>query len=248
MRTAEAVFGPAASALAVPLLEDPDGLHVTVASSGTERWLLLESPEPIDFVEEVELRMERRVTRPGLSLFDRERLGALIERAIRDAATGPGPFPLPITPTGVRPHILPGDGPQIRPRAGEARVAFTARLEKRFLVVTEVATGVQHSVRVRGLTAADRELLRGVTVDLNRALEIVRWHVPDTVAWVAQPLSIIQNADATKALVLPQGAPVSDGTYRLSFAITRHWFETIAPPGPDNTYIDDGEILFDLVG
>jgi hypothetical protein len=244
----EAVFGPAASALAVPLLEDPTGLHVTAASSASDRWFLIESPEPIDFVEEVELRMERRVTRPGLSLFDRERLGALLERALRDAATGPGPFPLPITPTGVRPHILPGDRPPIRPRAGEARIAFTARLEKRFLMVTEVATGVQHPVRVQGLTAADRELLRGVTVDISRTLEIVRWHVPDTVAWVAQPVSIIQNADATKALMLPQGAPLSDGTYRLSFAMTRHWFETIEPTGPENTYIDDGEILFELVG
>ena len=115
-------------------------------------------------------------------------------------------------------------------------------------MVTDVATGVQHPVRVQGLTVADRELLRGVTVDLNRALEIVRWHVPDVVSWVAQPVSIIQNADATKALMLPQGAPLSDGTYRLSFAITRPWFETIEPTGPENTYLDEGEIFFELVG
>ncbi len=244
----EAVFGPAASALAIALLEDPTRLHLTAANSASHRWLLLESPEPVDFVEEVELRMERRVARPGLSLFDRERLGALLERAIRDAASGPGPFPLPISPIGVRAHFLPGDRPTIRGRIGESKFAFTARLEKRYLLVTEVATDVQHSVRVQGLTAADRELLREVTVDISRALEIVRWHVAEIVEWVLQPVSIIQNARATKALILPQGEPLSDGRYRVSFAITRHWFATIEPTGPENTYLDEGEIVFDVVG
>lgn len=244
----EAVFGPAASALALPLLEDPTRLHLTAASSASDRWFLLESPEPIDFVEEVELRMERRVTHPGLTLFDKERLGALIERAIHDAATGPGPFPLPNTPIGARARMLPGDRPRIRDRIGAVKIAFTARLAEKHLVVTEVATGVQHSVRISRLTAADRALLRDVTVDLSLALEIVRWHVANIVEWVAQPVSIIQNADATRALVLPQSAPLGDGTYRLSFAIARHWFATIEPTSPENTYLDEGEILFDVVG
>jgi hypothetical protein len=67
------------------------------------------------------------------------------------------------------------------------------------------------------------------------------------VEWVAQPMSLIQNADATKALVLPQST-LSDGAYRLSFAITRPWFETTEPTGPDNTYLDDAEVLLDIVG
>ncbi|MGZ8254407.1 MAG: hypothetical protein ACXWVT_06110, partial [Burkholderiaceae bacterium] len=244
----EAVFGPAASALALPLLEDPTRLHLTAASSASDRWFLVESPEPIDFVEEVELRMERRVTRPGLSQFDRERLGALIERAIRDAASGTGPFHLPITRIGVRARILAGESRWIRDPNVDTKVAFTARFARKYLEVTEVATGVQRNVRVQGFTAADRDLLRDVTVDLSRALDIVRWHVANIVEWVAQPVSVLQNADATKALVLPQGAPLSDGTYRLSFAITRHWFATIEPTGPENTYLDEGEILFDVVG
>ena len=242
----EAVFGPAASALALPLLEDPVRLHLTLASSASDRWFLLESPEPLDFVEEVELRLERRVTHPGLSLLDRERLGELIERAIRDAANGPGPFPLPDAPIGVRARVR-GAGLGILYRFGDRRVAFTARLGTRHLIVTEVATGIERNVRVQGLTAADRELLRGVSVDLNRALDIVRWHVPTIVEWVAQPMSLIQNADATKALVLPQST-LSDGAYRLSFAITRPWFETTEPTGPDNTYLDDAEVLLDIVG
>ena len=45
----EARFGEAASALAVPLREDPRRLHLTcVPNSTTDRWLLLETPEPMD--------------------------------------------------------------------------------------------------------------------------------------------------------------------------------------------------------
>ncbi|MEO6447035.1 MAG: hypothetical protein ABIZ91_10650, partial [Gemmatimonadaceae bacterium] len=244
----ESVFGAAASALAIPLLEDPARLHVTLASAASDRWFVLESPEPIDFVQETVLRMERRVVRPGLSPIDMERLGALVERAIRNATTGPRPFPPPRLPVGVRARVLPGNGRWTAGGPGASKAAFTARLVTRYLEVTEVATGVQRHLRISGLSAADREMLRDVTVDLNRDLEIVRWHVGDIVEWVQQPLSIIQNADATKALVLPHGAPLMDGTYRMAFAITRRWFDTIEPAGPANTYLDEAEIVFDIVG
>jgi hypothetical protein len=242
------VFADAASALALPLREDATRLHVTLASSAGDRWFLLESPEPIDFTEEVELRVERRVVRPGLSPADRERLGALIEAAIRDAA-GPGTpfFPHLPKPAGVRARLLAGgvrwsEGPIL-----DRSVAFTATLEGRYLAVTEVATGTQRKVRATGFTAADRDLLRDVTVDLNRALRIVRWHVPETVDWVVQPVSILQNAEAKAALVLPH-APLPDGTYRLSFAISRPWFATTELPGPTNTYLDEGAIDVVLAG
>lgn len=244
----EAVFGDAASALALPLREDPARLHATVASSASDRWFLLESPEPIDFVEEVDLAVERRVVRPGLSPADRARLGDLIESAIRDAGTGTTPFPPLPKPLGVRARILSGGVRWPGDRIVERKTAFTAALEGRYLVVTEIATRTQRRVRATGFTAADRDLLRDVTVDLNRGLRIVRWHVPDAVEWVVQPVSIIQNADATKALVLPQGAPLPDGTYRLSFAIARHWFATTEPAGPENTYLDEGAIDVVLAG
>ncbi len=243
----EAVFGDAASALALPLREDPVRLHATVASSASDRWFLLESPEPIDFVEEVDLAVERRVVRPLLSPADRVRLGDLIESAIRNAGTGTTPFPGIPRPLGVRARILSGGVRWPGDRIVKGKVAFTAALEGRALVVTELATHTQRRVRATGFTAEDRELLRDVTVDLNLELRIVRWHVPDAVEWVVQPVSIIQNAGANKALVLPQGA-LPDGTYRLSFAIARHWFATTEPEGPGNTYLDEGVIDVVLAG
>ena len=136
----------------------------------------------------------------------------------------------------------PGD------RTAEREIVFTATLEERHLVVTEIETRTQRNVRATGIRAADRELLRDVTVDLNRGLRIVRWHEPDAVDWVAQPVSIVQNADATKALVLPYGQPLSDGTYRLVFSIARHWFATTEPVGPQNTYLDEGAVEVVLAG
>ncbi len=244
----ESVFGGAASALALPLLEDPARLHVTMASAASDRWFLLESPEPIDFVQETTLRMERRVVRPTLAPADRARLGALIERVLRDAATGPGPFPPRALPIGVR-ALVPGNIRWNDDRLGaRRRVAFTAQLVDRFLVVVELHTGVQRKLRFPAISAEDRELLRDVTADLDRDFAIIGWHVGEIVEWVPQSITVVQNADATKALVLPLGAPLADGTYRMSLAITRRWFESLEPTGPGNSYFDEAEMLIEVVG
>ena len=79
----EATFAEVAQALAMPLREDPDRLFLDVGQSGTDRWLLLESPEPIDFVAEVRLALQRRSTHPALDGHDIARLGPLIEAALR---------------------------------------------------------------------------------------------------------------------------------------------------------------------
>lgn len=249
----EAVFNDAASALGLPLLEDAERLHMTAASAGGDRWFLLESPEPIDFVEEVELEVERRVIRPVLSAADRARLGAMIEAAIRGAGTRPRPFPGLPGSIGALARLLPAGTaePARRPRDWRVRVrkiALSARLVGKVLAVTELVNGTVRKVRAPGFTAADRELLDEVTVDLDAELEIVRWHVPDLVDWVAVPAAIIQNAEVTKALVLPQGPPLSDGTYRLAFQITRRWFATTAPTGPDNAYLDTSAMIVELAG
>ncbi len=248
----ETAFNDAASALAMPLLEDPDRLHVTAANAASDRWLLLESPEPIDFVEEVQLTLERRTIRPGLSPEDRARLGAMIEATIRGGGTGPSPFPWIPERIGAQARVpvnvraldrrWPGWPPPVE------KFAFSATLVGRDLEVTERATGEVRRVRATAFNAADRELLRDVFVDLNRLLEIVRWREPNPVEWVAQPAAIIQNAEATKALVLPDGAPLSDGTYRMSFSITRRWFETTDPLGPDNAYLERAELGLDIAG
>jgi hypothetical protein len=116
------------------------------------------------------------------------------------------------------------------------------------LLVTEVATGARRRIRAKGFTAADRELMRGVTVDLNRSLHVIRWQVPDQVDWVPAAVSVIQNAEATKTLVLPLGAPLSDGSYRLALSIARPWFRTTDPVGPGNTYLDEATIEVEITG
>jgi hypothetical protein len=247
----EAAFNDAASALAMPLLEDPERLHVTAANAASDRWFLLESPEPIDFVEEVALTLERRTIRPGLSAEDRARLGAMIEATIRGGGTGPSPFPWIPERIGARariPAAIPGLHRRWPGPPPAEKYAFSATLVGRNLEVTERATGEVRLIRATAFSAADRELLGDVFVDLNRLLEIVRWREPNPVEWVAQTVAIIQNAEATKALVLPDSTPLIDGAYRMSFAITRRWFETTDPLGPDNAYLETGVIELDLAG
>jgi hypothetical protein len=38
--------------------------------------------------------------------------------------------------------------------------------------------------------------------------------------------------------VLP-AAPLPAGTYRLVLSMTRRWFDTVDPLGPDNAYLDE---------
>ncbi|MGV3708055.1 MAG: hypothetical protein ACO1Q7_04380 [Gemmatimonas sp.] len=241
----ESLFQSTASALAMPLREDPERLHITIANSSADRWLVLESPEPIDFVLETSIKLEQRVVRPGLSAADRERLGRLIEQAVAIGGGG-GPRP-PVRPLPVptRTPTVPGRGLE-NPRI--EKVAYTVRLVTKFLVVTELATGTQRKVSAALFTAEDRALLKDVVVDLSAAFKVVRWHVGDLVEWVDKPLLAVQNADATKAILLPQGVSLPNGAYRLTFAISRRWFDTLAPAGPDNTYSSSAALLFDLFG
>jgi hypothetical protein len=245
----EARFGEVASALAVPLREDPRQVHVTCMTSPTDRWLLLETPEPIDFAEEIALNLALKVVRPGLSAADRTRLGALIEQALR-APQPPSPWPGPVRPErhGVRGLVVPEALHGILDGPGTRRPAYSARLEGKFLLVTELSSGVVARVRAPLLTPEDRASLVDVTVDLNASARIIRWHLPSLVAWVDQDVTVIQNGPATHALVLPGAEGLVDGTYRMTLALTRRWIDTLDPVGPDNAYLDDAMIEFDLTG
>jgi hypothetical protein len=101
-------------------------------------------------------------------------------------------------------------------------------------------------LRVTGINL--RRLLVDVSVDLNASLQIVRWRMPDVVQWVPQPVTVIQDAPGTHALVLPSAGGLPDGSYRLGLAITRRWFDTLDPVGPGNAYLDDAAIEFAIAG
>lgn len=245
----EARFGEVASALAAPLREDPRRLHVTCMSSPTDRWLLLESPEPLDLAEEIALGLALKVVRPGLSDADRVRLGALIEAALRaPQPPGPGPFG-PIRPDllGVRALVVPERFGGILDAPGARRPAYSAILAGKFLVVTELATGTVGRVRAPVLGPEDRALLEDVRVDLNASLMIIRWHLPNVVSWEDQAVTVIQNGPATHAFVLPT-AGLADGTYRLTMSLTRRWFDTTDPVGPGNAYVDEATIELEVAG
>jgi len=239
----ERCFSDTASALAVPLREDLDRVHLTCVSGGTDRWLLLETPEPMDFTEEIELTLSRQVVHHSIGPADRARLGALIEAALQSPPTR---FPLPDR-FGVRRLVVPERFGGILDAPGARKAAFRARLEGKFLVVENLATHAETEVKAPALSPADRALLAGVTVDLNVSLHIIAWHTSTWIEWVPQPFTIIQNAPATHALILPAG-PLADGSYRLGMSITRRWYDTIDPVGPDNAYLDEATIDVTLVG
>ncbi|HEX7945416.1 MAG TPA: hypothetical protein VF495_12155, partial [Phenylobacterium sp.] len=68
---------------------------------------------------------------------------------------------------------------------------------------------------------------------------------PDDAEWRAVALTTIQNADGTHALLFaPGGLP--GGEYRLQLGITRRWFDTTAPVGPDNAYQDEATLSFSV--
>ncbi len=239
----EARFSEVASALAVPLREDPDRVHLTCLSSSTDRWLLLETPEPMDFTEEITLDLARRVIHEEVPIAERARLGALIKAALQ---TPLPPRPIgPVRP-GVRALVIPAVLSGILDVPGYRRPAYSARLEGKFLLVTDSGTDMVSRVRAPALSPGDRALLADVTVDLNEALQIIRWHTPTKVDWVTQPITVIQNAPATQALLLPGAGGVAAGHYRLNLSITRRWFDTMAPLGPDNAYLDTSALEFAL--
>ena len=97
----ERVFNVAAAALAQPLREAPDRLHLDVTANGSDRWLVLESSEPMDFTEETRVVLKRRiVTRPPFDLD----LGRRIRDALGPVFGLPG-FPRPPSPGFPRPPL-----------------------------------------------------------------------------------------------------------------------------------------------
>lgn len=255
----ERVFGDVVRSLAVPLREAPDQAHLDLASAGADRWFVLESPEPIDLVEEVTLDLRRRVPLPPID----PALIAKVRAALADLFR-PDPFPQPPTRPPFDPTRRPVAAPLnrasehlgrraqaalsgrhplgLRPIRG-ARAFVSVDLVGNRFVITSLTTRLTTTRPATGFSRAEVLALRGVTLVFDRAGRLVDWTRPDDSEWQAVALTTIQNADGTKALLIPQGA-LPTGEYRLKFAITRRWFDTIAPVGPDNAYQDQATVVF----
>jgi len=235
----EATFAEVAQALAMPLREDPDRLFLDIGQSGTDRWLLLESPEPIDFVAEVRLALRRRSTHPALDVHDIARLGPLIEAALHKPVKRPVFERLP---KGLRFQWPQRHGPGTRETA-----AFKVSVKGAYFMVTDLATDAVRRVPATSLSAADRAALHGTLIYLDTFGHIVAWDIPDEVEWVDVGVDAIQNGKGNKAILLPgAGMALLDGPHRLDLRIARSWFETLAPQAADNSYLDQAEFEFNI--
>ncbi|WP_036263047.1 hypothetical protein [Methylocapsa aurea] len=254
----ERVFGEAVRSLAVPLREAPERVHLDLATAGADRWFVMESPEPIDLVEEVVLDLRRRTPLPPIdpALVDRVRDAvADLFRPLpptRPPAFDPtrrlGPAPLSRDPGMLGPRgqaaMAGRQRPDLRPAPG-ARPFVSVELVGNRFVVTLLATGATTTRPATALSRADRLALAGVTLFFDRLGRLVDWTRPDESEWRAIGLVAIQNASGTQALLMPSGA-LPSGEYRLQFEITRRWFDTTAPVGQDNAYQGQSALTFTL--
>jgi len=255
----ERVFGEVVRSLAVPLREAPDRLHLELATGDAgERWFVLEGAEPLDLVEEVALRLRRRVPLPPIDPGLADRVRFLLADLFR-------PLPLPLPPPfdgtrriaaaplarpvamlGPRSRAALADAaaPNLRPLPGRRPFVSVALLGLRF-VITMLATGTTVTRPATGLSRPDLRALAGITLFFDRVGQLVDWTRPDDSELQDVSVVTIQNATGTQALLIPR-APLPGGDYQLDFTITRRWFDTTTAPGPDNAYQGQGSLDFTL--
>jgi len=271
----ERVFNAAAAQLAQPLRETTDRLHMDIATNGSDRWILLESPEPMDFVEEISLTLERRVVIHTPIDFD-------LGRRLRDAISSIFDRPPIFRPPVIRPprrFPIPGFGDFQRRSIGRALPTISARRPGAFsrklfeavkplqlappgatkwgtflltfdgkaLEVTNEFTGETRRFKPPKLSSIERAALLGTQIRFDRLGRIIDWLGRSRVAWHETALRVIQNAEKTKILLLPLGpGALPNGDWRLRLNIERRWFSTTDPVGPDNAYIADTEVEFSI--
>ena len=255
----ERVFVEVVRSLAVPLRETPDRLYIELATGDPgERWFVLEGAEPLDLVEEVTLRLRRRVPLPPIDPGLADRVRSLLADLFE-----PLPLPLPspfdgtrriATPPLARPAAMLGPRaraalaglrpPNLRPRPGRRPFVSVSLVGPRF-VITLLATGATLTRPATGLSRPDLRALAGITLFFDRAGQLVDWTRPDDSELQDVSVVAIQNATGNQALLIPR-APLPAGDYHLEFTITRRWFDTIATPGPDNAYQGQASLDFAL--
>ncbi|WP_159441669.1 hypothetical protein [Roseivivax lentus] len=253
-----AMFEQWTTELGLPLRTDPERLEISAFDeSGTTRALLLESPERLDFTEEVTLQLtriefRRRAITPGLSLIDPPVIDRIIDRFSRVEAppmrTPPRPFP-PLerfeTSLGTR-------------LTTTAEIAAGATVTARILA-TETANGqllialgddkatsetrriaVPQELRGTELRVGDRIDL---TADLDRVLEHWRLEVVETGVDVV----VLQNAEATCAIVIPvsgaNAVALDAGQYRIDAGIARARWATTSGADDANTYEKNASLI-----
>lgn len=243
----ERVFGDVSQALATPLREDPDRLHAVICGHDSDRWILLESPEPMDFTEEIALSLKKRsVWRPpfwrDLGIRLRDEIIDLIEPRIpfRRTRELPGGFRQPGEGIGREMRT------RLRRRGKMASHEIIVTIDRGRMIITDVETGRKLTRPLPRLTSIERAEIANVNLRFNHWGDLIDWWNPERVFWQERDSLVIQNGTATKAIIIPKGSnALASGMWRLDFSLTRRWFQTIDPVGPINAYIAEATIPFE---
>jgi hypothetical protein len=263
----QALFDRWVAGLGLPLRTDLAGLSITVVrdAGGAVAALLLESPEPLDFVAEVTPALTRRVgvwtpnPLPG-DLVDTGLLGRLhaLDGAVVDVAVPEPPPPPPLTVTAVGEHPeglrldLATAGAALRPGqvVSVARTGGAGELPRFFsgtLARADAATATLVASEVSPLEtgAVHAELGGLLTTGVGDTIAIgIGGHVPLFGHWSyhdePESATVLQDRDGLRALLIPTTAgsatSLPAGDHHLMFRLDRVRYETTAPADAVNHY------------
>lgn len=252
----QALFDRWVSALALPLRRTPGALHISrVVRDDKTDMLVLESPEPLPFAEDVSLAIKHPAS-PQPPLPDGCVLAIFDFLTFRRRPAPPAPPP-PQLPEPVRTLDFNGDrvsGPVASSRLDRARrlvrgVRAGNGAEQHVYDVSvrpnrrgkRVLTGrLVHVVRpgapmpVPGLRPGEIAILDGRGAALVPVIPV------DPVIWVEARTRILTNASETVALIIPVGVtptsftPLASGPYRLELALDRIRYRAQMPDAESN--------------
>jgi hypothetical protein len=249
----EFVFSELASHLGLLLRETVDRVHLTTLRHTSALMWLLESPEPMDFVEEIRLRLEREVP---VTRASRSAIEDLLDRARRAVPfpldpLNPAPTPAPVLPRRIAELLgagraLQAPGPSVwawAPRGlGQGHFEVAVERVAGSLQATVIENRTGHSARVpaHALPAELLARLEGARVQVGPGGAIWDFRLPST-RRENVTLQVVQNATSLKALVVPLrgGLPYhpGGGRYELEFEMVRRRWSTSDPPDDVNSYI-----------
>jgi hypothetical protein len=162
----QALFGEWSAGLGLPLAQAPDRLLVSrVTAGGQTAALLLESPEPIDFTEEVTVTLEQRVRQAGGGTASIDpALDPLLEDLVAVISERPRPRLGGLIPPRPEPRPTDASGGPLLSRG--ARLADLARLDRLGARLDPVAASVVAG-RATGAPPAARRRPGLLDVDLR---------------------------------------------------------------------------------
>jgi hypothetical protein len=256
----QALFDRWVAGLGLPLRTDLAGLSIGTVrdAAGATTALLLESPEPLDFTEEVTPRLTRRVgvwtpyhlgDLGGISV--RDHLDAL-DGAVVDTPLPQPPQPLPVSVTGIGRHpegvrvdlASTAGGLRTGQPVSVARAGAPGEAPRFFAGTIARADGATATLVAREIAAHDADASIADLLEPNTTAIGVAGHVAQLGHWVYHdepvPIEVLQDRDGLRALLVPvtAGAAVAltAGDHHLTLDIDRERYATTAPADTTSRY------------